>query len=181
MILKIFKWIGITILTVIVLLLIVALFIPKTYTVSVSQVINKPRQEVYDYVRMLDNQQHYSVWVMADPNLHPEITGTDGTVGAIQHWNSKDDNVGEGEQEITTLSIDKMEVDLRFKRPFEGNAKAAYMFHETSPTQTELVSEFYSNSPYPFNLMSYVFGRKMIREAQQQNLINIKTILEKRN
>jgi len=120
------------------------------------------------------------VWVMADPDLEPEISGTDGTVGAIQRWNSKMDEVGEGEQEITALAIDKIEVDLRFKRPFESTAKAANIFDELSPTQTKITSEFYGEQNYPMNLPAYLFGRKMIAEAQAKNLKNIKDILEKK-
>jgi len=172
------KKIGIALLIIIAIPFIVALFIPKKYTISVSETINQPKQIVYDYVRILNNQKNYSVWVMADPDLNPEIIGTDGTVGAIQRWNSAINDVGEGEQEITALTPDRMDIDLRFKRPFEGTAKAANMFRTISEKQTQLTSEFYNNSPYPFNLLSYLFGKKMIREAETKNLQNIKLILE---
>jgi hypothetical protein len=99
-------------------------------------------------------------------------------VGAIQKWNSKLDNVGEGEQEITSLTEDRMDVDLRFKRPFEGTAKAANIFKAVTDNQTLITSEFYSESAYPLNLPSYLFGRKMMKEAQTKNLLNIKKILE---
>lgn len=176
---KIFKKVLIGLLIVIAIPFIIALFLPNTYTVSVTETINRPRQDVFDYVRMLDNQKNYSVWVMQDPNLNPVIVGDDGTVGAIQKWNSKDDGVGEGEQEITSLGLDRMDVDLRFKRPFEGEAKAANIFKEVSADQTQLTTEFYSNDPYPFNLFSCFFGRKMIEKAQTKNLRNLKSILEK--
>lgn len=175
---RILKIVGIVVLILIALPFIVALFVPKSYTVSVSETINRPHKEVFEYVRMLDNQKNYSVWVMQDPNLNPEIIGTDGTVGAIQKWNSKMDEVGEGEQEITSLTPDRMDVDLRFKRPFESTAKAATMYKAIADNQTLLTSEFYSNDRYPFNLMSYFVGRKMIKEAQIKNLKNIKKILE---
>lgn len=175
---KILKRIGIVILIIIALPLIIALFIPKSYTVSVSEIIDQPKQVVYDYVRILENQKEYSIWVMQDPNLKPEIIGTDGTVGAIQKWNSTMNEVGEGEQEITALTADRMDVDLRFKRPFKGTAKAANIFREISENQTKITSEFYSKESYPMNLPSYLFGRKMIREAQTKNLQNIKQLLE---
>lgn len=156
----------------------VALFIPRQYTVSVTETIDKPASEVYDYVRILKNQQQWSEWVKADPNLKPEIKGTDGSIGAIQHWDSKDDNVGEGEQEITALSPERMDLDLRFKRPFEGKSKAAYIFKATSPTQTQLTADFYADENYPLNLPSYLFGKPMIEKTQKKNLANIKAILE---
>lgn len=175
---KILKRIGIAIVILLALPLAVALFIPRKYTVSVSETINQPKQVVYDYVRILDNQKQYSVWVMADPNLNPVINGTDGTVGAIQKWNSKIDDVGEGEQEIISLTPDRMDLEIRFKRPFAGTSKAANIFKSVSENQTILTSEFYSNESYPLNLPSYVFGRKMIKKAQVKNLQNIKRILE---
>ena len=78
------------------------------------------------------------------------------------------------------LSSERMDVELRFKRPFEGTAKAANIFTTLSDSETKLTSEFYSNDPYPLNLMSYFIGRPMIREAQTKNLQNIKRILESR-
>jgi hypothetical protein len=175
---KLWKKLLIGVLCLIALPFIVALFVPKSYTVSVSETINVSKDSVYNYIRILNNQKNYSVWVMEDPNLVPEIIGTDGTVGAIQKWNSTNENVGEGEQEITALTVDRMDVDLRFKRPFEGTAKAANILKAVSENQTLVTGEFYSNDPYPFNLPSYLFGRKMIEEAEAKNLKNIKRILE---
>jgi hypothetical protein len=83
------KKVGIALLIILAIPLIIALFIPKNVTVSVTETINQPKQVVYDYVRILANQKEYSIWVMADPNLQPEIIGTDGTIGVIQKWNSK--------------------------------------------------------------------------------------------
>ena len=175
---KILKTILVVIVAIIAFLLIIALFVPKNFEVRVSQTVNQPKQMVYDYLRLLDNQKEYSVWVMQDPNLNPEISGTDGTVGAVQKWNSKMDDVGEGEQEITALSPDRIEVEIRFKRPFEGKARAANTFKVISENQTEVISEFYSEGKYPFNLMAYFFGRPMMEKAEKQNLDNVKRILE---
>lgn len=176
---KIVKIILLSLVGLIALALLVALFVPKKFTVTYTQTINVPQQAVYDYVRILGNQTQYNIWVMADTNLNPEITGTDGTVGAISKWNSSMDEVGEGEQEITLLTPDRLELDLRFKRPFKGHAKAAYSFKALSATTTEITSEFYSEANYPINLPSYVFGKPMLQKAITQNVTNIKNILEK--
>ncbi len=176
---KIIKKILIAIVVIIAIPLIAALFVPKTYTVSVSETISKPKQVVFDYVRILDNQKNYSEWVMADPNSDITIEGTDGTVGATQKWNSKDDNVGEGSQTITALTPDRMDIDLNFIRPFAGHAKAADIFESINENETKVTLEFYSESVYPMNLPSYLFGKKMIAETSAKNLKNLKDILEK--
>lgn len=175
---KIVKIILLSLVGLIALALLLALFVPKKFTVTYTQTIHVPKQAVYDYVRILGNQTQYNIWVMADKNLNPEIVGTDGTVGAITKWNSKIDEVGEGEQEITLLTADRLELDLRFKRPFKGHAKAAYSFKAISATETEITSEFYSEANYPINLPSYIFGKPMLQKALIQNVTNIKNLLE---
>lgn len=115
---------------------------------------------------LLKNQEEYSEWVKADPNLHPTISGIDGTVGAKQSWNSRDDNVGEGEQTITALTEDRIDVDIKFIRPFKSHAKAANIFKALNENQTEVISEFYAKEIYPLNLMSYLFGRGMIKKLK---------------
>lgn len=176
---KVLKKILIVLVILIAIPLIVALFVPNQYTVSVSETINKPSQVVYDYVRILKNQEEYSEWLKPDPNLHPVITGIDGTVGAKQSWDSKNEDVGTGDQTITSLTPERMDMLLQFYKPFAGTAKAANIFKPAGENQTILTSEFYSDSKYPFNLMSYFFGRPMIQETQAKNLKNIKEILEK--
>lgn len=93
---KILKIIGFGIVGFIVLLLLIALFISNDYTVSVSTTINKPKRVVFDYVKMVKNQENYSIWVMQDPNVKMIYEGVDGTVGFKATWDSKDDNVGAG-------------------------------------------------------------------------------------
>ena len=175
---KILKKIVIILLIIIAIPLIVAIFIPKSYTVSVKQTINKPKSVVYEYVRMLDNQKKYSIWVMQDPNMTPEITGVDGTVGATQKWNSTIEDVGEGSQTIVSISEDRMDIDLHFVRPFAGDAKAANILKAIDENTTEITNEFYGSTPYPFNLMAYTFGRSMLTDAMTKNMNNLKKEVE---
>lgn len=161
-----------------VFLLILALFIPKKYTVSVSETIGRPKAMVHDYLKMLKNQEYYSEWLKPDPNLRPEIIGEDGTVGATQKWNSKIKDVGEGSQTIVALTDDRMDMDLNFIRPMKGTAKAANIFKAVDDNNTKVTTEFYSHDSYPFNLISYFFGRKMITNVSKKNLANVKKILE---
>jgi len=174
---KIVKIILIVLVSIIALPLIIALFIPKEYTVSNTETINKPANEVFDYIKIIKNQEQYSVWVQQDP-ASVSYVGTDGTVGFIAKWDSKNENVGAGEQEITKITNERYDVDLRFKRPFEDQAKAATFVKAISPNQTLVTTEFYGKGKWPMNLMSLI-GKKILHDAQAQNLKNLKTILEK--
>ena len=80
---RILKKIIIVIAILIAIPLIVALFVKKDYAIERQVVINKPKQEVFNYIKFLKNQDNYSKWNMIDPNMKKAYTGTDGTVGFL--------------------------------------------------------------------------------------------------
>jgi hypothetical protein len=174
---KVLKFIGIGILGLICLFLVVAMVVPKDFTISVSTTINKPQEVVFDFVKMIKNQEKYSVWVMKDPNIKIEYTGIDGTVGFKSFWESLDDNVGTGSQQITKITDDRIDVNLHFEKPMKGDNSAATIVEALSDNQTKLTNEFYVHSDYPVNLMSFLF-KSFIKKDQEQNLANVKKILE---
>ncbi|HSD08809.1 SRPBCC family protein [Flavobacterium sp.] len=175
---RVLRFIGIGIVGLIAFLLIVAFIIPKDYTISVSTTINRPQQVVFDYVKMIKNQEKYSVWVMKDPKVKIDYTGIDGTVGAKSSWVSTDDNVGEGSQQIAKLSDDRIDFNLHFEKPMKGDNTAAMIVEPISIDKTKLTNEFYGHADYPMNLMSFIF-KGFIEKDQAQNLANVKAILEK--
>jgi hypothetical protein len=68
------------------LFLIAALFIKKEYNILREIAINKPKTEVFSYVKHLKNQDNYSKWVRMDPNMKKDFRGTDGTIGFVYAW-----------------------------------------------------------------------------------------------
>lgn len=176
---KLLKIIGMVVGVLILLPLIAALFIPKQYTVSVSTEIKQPKSVVYDYVKLLQKQSEYTVWAKEDPATQYTFTGTDGTVGALQTWDSKNDNVGAGQQEIIRMTDDSIVFALSFTRPMESKALAATICSAIDSSTTKVSAEFYGNDPYPINIFS-IFIKDMLKEAETQNLQNLKAILEKK-
>lgn len=177
---KFLKGLLFFILGLVALFLIVALFVPKDFTASASLVIQRPKAEIMDYMRILKNQEEYSEWVKADSNLKPVISGEDGTVGAKQSWNSQNKDVGEGEQIITAITEDQIDVDLHFKRPMEDQAKASTLFKAISENETEVTATFFAKGKYPMNVMGYFIGKPIVEKTELQNLKNVKQILESR-
>lgn len=178
-----FVFIILTVLVAIVLVfLVAALILPKHYSVTVSETINKPKKTVYDYVSLFRNQTQYSEWLKPDPDLQPTVVGTDGTVGAVLKWESqnkdKNKNVGTGEQEIKVMTEDNIEVELRLIKPMPATCKLVNHFVETGINQTKYTCTFYAYAKFPINLPSYLIGRKFITKAQQKTLSNIKFIVE---
>ncbi|MBK9590389.1 MAG: SRPBCC family protein [Crocinitomicaceae bacterium] len=132
------------------LILIVALLMPKEYTISSSINIKRSQADVFNYVVNLRNQQYFSKWVMADPNAELTYKGTDGTVGFIAGWNSKDKNVGVGEQEITSIIPgERYDVELRFVKPFKATNHAFTTVKSISGNECEVTTTFWQRPRCP--------------------------------
>ena len=58
--------------TIIVLLLVIALFLKKEYSVTRDITISQPRQKVFDYIKYLRNQDNFSKWATMDPDMKKE-------------------------------------------------------------------------------------------------------------
>lgn len=173
------KKILLGLLSIIAVILIVAAFLPKTMNIEVSTTIEAPRATVRNYVVRLANQTNYSVRVMADPDIKLSYSGIDGTVGFTQAWDSAMKNVGKGEQEITRIEKNtSYDVEIRFERPMPGTNYATTTLADTEDGQTTVTTTFSGPTPRPFNILC-VFMKPTLREDMEQNLANLKAILEK--
>ena len=178
---KILKKILISLLVLVVLLFIIGLFVKKEYTVERQITINKPKQEVFDYVKFLKNQNDFSKWAQTDPGMKKEYIGTDGTVGFISAWDSEHKHVGKGEQEIVKIDDgNRIDFALRFIRPMEDNADA-YMITEQAPeNQTTVKWGVHGKMNYPMNVMLLFMNMdKMLGADLETGLNNLKKLLEK--
>ena len=163
---------------IIAIFLLVALVVKKDFLLVKEITIDKPKQEVFDYVKLIRNQEHYSVWVMKDPDIKIVYTGIDGTVGFTSAWESNDKNVGIGEQEISKIATpESMEVEVRFKKPFEGTNHARTVLTAMGGTQTKVTTLFSGKSKFPMNIMN-LFMDKLVGGDMQKNLVNLKNNLE---
>lgn len=169
-----------TILGLIAIILLAAAIMPKAFTISAEIVIEKPSSEVFNYVKHLKNQEKYSVWVMADPNVKLDYKGTDGTVGFIASWSSENKNVGVGAQEIKAIKEgERYDVELRFEKPFKATNQANTITTVVGDNRTKVTSVFSGSNPFPMNLMVPMI-KKMLLKDMNQNFTNLKSILESR-
>ena len=170
--------IAIIIILLVGLILLAASMMEKEYSLSSSIIINRPQNVVFDYVKHLKNQERYSKWVMADPNVKLTYTGTDGNVGFRAAWESADKNVGVGEQEI--MSIQEgigYDAEIRFEKPFKGISTANVTTEAISSNQTKVTTTFNSKTPFPMNIMVPMI-KKMLQKDMDMNSENLKRVLE---
>ena len=153
---------------------------PKNYDVSRSIEIAKPKDVVFSYIKSLKKQDEWSPWGKRDPNMQKKFTGTDGEVGAINHWKGNKE-VGEGEQEITKIvEGERIESELRFLKPFKSTSNAYITVSEVDKDMTKVVWGFSGKNKFPMSIMMLFMNMdKMVGEDFEEGLASLKEILEK--
>lgn len=170
---KILKKILIGIVALIAILLIVAAIAPKKYEIEKEIVINKPRTEVFNYIKSVKNQDNYGVWQLADPQMKKSYDGTDGTVGFKYSWESE--KMGNGTQTITLVQEgERFETDLDFG--FGTPAHAYFITKDAGTDKTTVIWGIKGETPFPFNIMNLVYD---MGDDFEQGLNNLKAVVEK--
>ena len=162
------------------LILFTALFSKKGYSIGREITIDKPRQTVFDYIKHLKNQDHFSKWVMTDPNLKKEFRGTDGTVGFVYAWEGNK-QAGKGEQEIKRIAEgERLDIEIRFEKPFEAIAQTPFVTESISENKTRVKWDMISTMKYPMNFMLLFMDMdKLLGKDLEISLKNLKGILER--
>jgi hypothetical protein len=162
---------------IIVFLLIIALFMKREHYVKREIIINAPLQKVFDFLKLLKNQDKFNKWAQADADRNWEYKGTDGTVGFIISWNGNN-KVGEGEKEIMNIVEGKrIETQIRFVRPMATVANVIMETESLSDNRTNVSLINSGTLKYPMNLFipmaEYRFPKDM-----DTSLSTLKSILE---
>jgi uncharacterized protein YndB with AHSA1/START domain len=176
---KALKIILIALVLIIAIPLIIGLFTNKEYAVERSIVIDRPKQEVFDYIKYLRNQDHYSKWAEMDPNQVTTYTGIDGTPGFISAWEGNKD-VGKGEQEITrVVDGERLETQLRFVEPFKSESDSYMVTESLGDEQTLVRWGFSGRMSWPLNLFLLMMDMdETIGADFDYGLGKLKSILE---
>lgn len=162
-------------------ILITAAFTKKEYSVERELKINVPNQVAFDYVKLLKNQNQFSVWAKIDPGMKTEFRGTDGTVGFVSAWDSQVKEAGKGEQEIKGIKEgSRIDYEIRFLKPMKSTDNAFMAFAPVNDSVTTVKWGFYGKLKYPMNIsllfmdMDAILGKDL-----EGGLNNLKSLLEK--
>ena len=178
------KWIKrlfLLILSLVALVLLIGVFAPKKFKVERSMEVSLPKDSVYNYLKYLKNQDQFSVWARQDPKMKKTYTGTDGTIGFVSAWESKDEKVGTGSMEIVKLTPgERIDLHLRFKVPFENEDDSYFETSSINAGKTRVIWGFKGNSPFPWNAITYLLNMdEMIGKDLEGGLKKLKSVLEK--
>ncbi|MBK7360421.1 MAG: SRPBCC family protein [Saprospiraceae bacterium] len=174
---KILLIILLTIVGIVALILILALFMKKEHYVKCEITINAPRQKVFDYIKLLKNQDYFNKNAMAGSDRIREYKGTDGTEGFIYAWSGNKD-AGQGEKEIKKIiEGQRMEAEIRFIKPMKTSSYIIMDLESIADNQTKVSWSNAGTLNYPANIMIPMM-EKMLPKDMDISLTNLKNILE---
>jgi len=161
---------------IIALILIVAAFLPSSYTVERSVEIAKPPEVVYPLVADYNNWLKWSPWPKMDPEAKQTVTGTPGAPGHSWSWEGETSGVGS----MTLASAEEnrsVQAKLVFKKPMESEADDSILL-EPTPTGTKVTWRNSGNLPYPIGRFFGLGIEGMLGPQFEEGLAGVKSIAE---
>lgn len=179
MIKKILIAFGVVIVLVIGALAVGIIVAPTEFAVEREVTIDKPRSEVFEYVRHIRNQNEWGPWFKREPTMHQEFRGTDGEPGFVVSWRGEVES-GVGEQEIKRVAEgERIETELRFKEPFESVSESYIVTDAVGESQTKVTWGMKGSAPRPMNVLMLVINiEEAIGKDYEEGLASLKQILE---
>lgn len=168
-----------TIIGILSLALIIALFTKKDYTIEREITINKPDSVIYEYLRFLQNHKNFNAWFLKDPNMKESLKNIDGQIGFVLSYEGNKD-LGSGEQELIELERNrKVDIELRFLKPFKSTSKTPYELELINNSKTKVKWVMQGKMNYPFNIaLLFISMDSFLGKDVKKSLENLKSILE---
>ena len=176
---KILKVLGIVLLLIILALIIAGLMSPAKFDVTRTVTIDAPRNVVYNYINNFAARDTWSPWTPRDPEMVTKLTGTDGTVGAIQSWEGEIN--GTGEQEFTAMKEnERVDTELRFTKPYHSKANGRLVL-EDDGGNTKVTWGLAGDNSFMMRMFMPFMGMDMDKAIGgdfEEGLSNLKGIVE---
>ncbi len=173
---RILKTLLSTIIVIIVVVVVVGLFLPTSYTVERSIVINAPPSRIHEYVGNLENWNSWEPWGEEDPTIvitHGEKTKG---VGASQSW------VGESGDGALTFTKDSSTEGIAYDLVFDGGTyvcQSAMVYDPLEEGETKVTWTMSGDMGTP--IIGGYFAMimdAMVGETFDKGLSNLKSTVE---
>ena len=166
----------------IVMPLIIAAFISNTHHLERSVVINKPKGEVFNYIKHLKNHQNFTKWASMNPYAPRVYKGIDGEVGFVFSWHNKQKTLTKGEKELIAIDEgNRLDFELRLIEPTQSVALSFMTTESLGENKTKVSWGTENTIKYPKNILFLLIDLDETRgEDIQTGLNNLKAILEEK-
>lgn len=122
---KFLKVLGIIIVVLAVIIVVGGMFLPKTYTVSRSAVINAPDSVIYQNIADFNEFYKWNPWAKMEPTAKTKVSGPVAQPEHLYEWEGKE--TGQGYMKIKSVDPGKMvDIELKFIKPFESLADTRF-------------------------------------------------------
>lgn len=157
-------------------LLLSAVWMPKTFNIEKTIVINQSLPLVMDHIADLNHYSMWNPWQQTDPSTQMKITGTPKTIGHRYEWTGK--KVGTGS--LTLIDIDEKHIhfDLQFLKPWKSSAKDNWLLEPWGDNGTKITWQNSGGLPWP---VARLVGPMLTRSLNKQfetGLKNLKALCE---
>lgn len=173
---KFLKWLGIIILSLIVLFLVIPVFLSSNYHIERSTSIKKPVGIVFQAATDMNLRKEWDPWIEMEPKAKIKVSITPEVIGSGYSW--KGDVIGEGE--ITILEFVPNELiksKVHFIAPQNLHADILWTFKQNNEF-TEITWAFEGTLSY-LNRWGALFMDKSLGASFEKGLENFKTLVEK--
>jgi ribosome-associated toxin RatA of RatAB toxin-antitoxin module len=159
------------------LLLILPAFMPKTYSIEKTIMVNSSPDVCYDKVADLNHYSAWNPWSQMEPTASKKIEGSPKTVGHKYHWEGK--KIGKGTLSVKNLDPGKSaKIDLEFIKPWKALSEDDWKF-ETIGNQTKITWKNRGPLIYPIARLMGPMINKNLSKQFEQGLVNLKNLCEK--
>lgn len=122
---KILKVLGIIIVILAVIIVVGGMFLPKTYSVSRTTLINAPDSVIYKNIADFNEFLKWNPWAKMEPTAKTTISGPIAQANHLYEWEGKE--TGSGQMKIKQVELNKMvDIELKFIKPFESLADTKF-------------------------------------------------------
>lgn len=173
---KFLKWLGISLLSLIALLLIIALFLPSNFHVERSVEIDKPLNIIFKTAVDMNQRAKWDPWLEMEPNAEINVQMTPKIIGSGYTW--KGEIIGEGKitiQEFIPNELIKSKIE--FIEPQSMESDVIWSFNEAD-NGTIITWAFEGTLSYPIEKWSGLFMDKFMGPQFEKGLNNFKNLVE---
>jgi effector-binding domain-containing protein len=174
---KFLKWLGITILAIVVLYLIIPLFLSSTFHVERSINIERPVEIVFQSAVDMNMRAKWDPWIELEPEVEMNVTTTPEIIGSGYTW--KGEIIGKGEIEIVEFIPNELiKSKIRFIEPQSMESDVIWTF-ESNESGTAITWAFEGSLSYPVEKWFGLFMDKSLGGSFEKGLSNFKKLVEK--
>lgn len=154
----------------------------KEFNISRTVVINRPKEEVYNFVRQLKKEHSWMPWFANEYKGKLKYKGEDGKLDAMLYWKGHK-HFYEGTQKIIKLNQGKL-IETRFLivKPFRLVLLEYKGLKEIDENKTKMVWGIRGGLGFPLSVMALIHPvDKAYGKDLEEGLKNIKSVLEVKN